>query len=183
MSNTICLGDAHQFEAVYRLYYAALCFFAAKYVSREEAQDIVENVFLRFWKQKKSFADTAHLQSSLYQSIKNACLDLLKIKARTARRYETLLQEQHFIEQDYSLHLIRTEVIAEIYRAIHKLPSQCSKIVYMGLIDGLNNQEIAKTLHLSVQTVKNQKSKALKILKQQFRGDIVAMITLIQLFL
>lgn len=174
----IHLGDHVVFEKVYRAYYTALCFFAAKYVGHDECEDIIEGVFIRLWKQQKEFASTTHLQASLYLSVKNACLDFIKVKARKDKRHEIAAQRLGQIEQDYLNHMIRTEVIAEIYRAINNLPSQCGKVVYMSLIEGLDNQEIAAVLDISVQTVKNRKSRALKALKQQFTDNIPALIML-----
>jgi len=181
MASSINLGDKTIFEEVYRLYYPPLCFFAAKYVGRDEGEDIVESVFLRLWKQKKEFSSTSHTQAFLYQSVKNSCLDFIKIQGRKDRRYEIIAERLTSIENDYLHDMIRAEVVAEVYRAINNLPLQCSKIVYMGYVEGLNNEEIAKELSLSVQTVKNHKVRALKILKKQFTGNNIAFVIISQI--
>ncbi|MNR35643.1 RNA polymerase sigma factor [compost metagenome] len=63
--------------------------------------------------------------------------------------------------------MIRTEVWAEIYREINKLPVQCSKVISLSFVEGLKNDEIAQELDISIQTVKNQKSMGVKLLKQK----------------
>lgn len=181
MTGSINLGDTAIFDQIYRSYYPALRFFATRYVGNEESEDIVENLFLRLWKQKKVFDDTVHVQSFLYLSVKNACLDYIKVQARKERKNELLLQQIQSLENDYLHSMIRSEVIAEIYRAINNLPSQCGKVVYMDFVEGLNNEEIARELALSVQTVKNHKVRALKMLKQQFPGNAIAISIVTQL--
>lgn len=166
------LGDTAVFERIYRTYYAALRFFATKYVGDEESEDIVESLFLRLWKQKKVLTTEMHLKAFLYQAIRNACLDFIKIQGRIQKRHGLWLGQCEGIEQDYLHDLIHTEVLAELYRAIHNLPSQCKHVIQLGFVEGLSNEEIAQTLGLSVQTVKNHKVRALKILKQQFAGSV-----------
>lgn len=181
MASSINLGDTTVFEEMYRTYYPSLCFFAAKYVGKDEGEDTVESLFFRLWKQKKEFASTSHMQAFLYQSVKNACLDFIKVQGRKDRRYELIAQQLSVIEKDYLHNIIRAEVVAEVYRAINNLPSQCGKIVYMDFVEGLTNEEIAKDLSLSVQTVKNHKVRAMKILKKQFTGNGIALVIISQI--
>lgn len=182
MASSIKLGNAVVFGEIYRIYYPALCFFASKYVGNEEGEDIVENIFFNLWKQQKEFSDTNHVQAYLYQSVKNSCLDFIKMTERKGRREGLVASQALSIEQDFLHDIIRSEVIAEIFRALNKLPSQCSKVVYMDFVEGKSNNEIATELSLSVQTVKNHKVRALKLLKQQFNGSILALTIVAQLF-
>ncbi|MEH6307498.1 RNA polymerase sigma-70 factor [Olivibacter sp. CPCC 100613] len=182
MVNAINLGDNAVFERIYRMYYPALRFFASKYVGDDESEDIVESLFLRVWKQKKLLASEAHLKAFLYQATRNACLDFIKVQGRLNKRHHVWLNQLEKTEQDYLHHLVHTEVLAELHRAISKLPSQCRYVMQLGFVDGLTNEEIAQTLSLSVQTVKNHKVRALKILKQQFAGSISELL-LIYIFL
>lgn len=182
MDSVINLGDCAVFEGIYRAYYPALCFFASKYVGDDESEDIVENLFLRIWKQKKIMLNNAHLKSFLYQSTKNACFDFIKIQGRKDKRYASLQVQIDAVDQDYLHNFIHTEVIAEIHRAINQLPTQCRKVIHLEFVDGLSNEEVAKELSLSIQTVKNHKVRALKILKQRFSGNM-SLIAIIHFFL
>lgn len=182
MVNALNLGDNAVFERIYRAYYPALRFFAAKYVGDEESEDIIESLFLRLWRQKHVLINEMHLKAFLYQATRNACLDFIKVQGRRNKRHMVWLHESEEMEQDYLHDLIHTEVIAELYRAINALPSQCRNVVQLGFVDGLSNEEIAQALELSVQTVKNHKVRALKILKQQFAGSVSGLF-LIDIFL
>jgi RNA polymerase sigma-70 factor (ECF subfamily) len=61
--------------------------------------------------------------------------------------------------------MIRAEVLREINREIENLPEQCRKIFKMSFFDGKKNQEIASMLEISVHTVKNQKARAIQLLR------------------
>jgi len=182
MNSAINLGDCAVFEEVYRAYYPALCFFAAKYVGDDESEDVVENLFFRIWKQKKKLLNSGHLKAFLYQATKNACLDFIKMQGRKDKRYASISMQTDAVNHDYLHNLVHTEVIAEIHRAINQLPTQCRKVISLEFIEGLSNEEVAKELSLSVQTVKNHKVRALKILKQQF-SDNIPIVAVIHFFL
>ncbi|WEK18416.1 MAG: RNA polymerase sigma-70 factor [Candidatus Pedobacter colombiensis] len=162
----INMGKEDAFEEMYRSYFAPLCFFAQKYIDQEDAEDVINNLFLKLWRQKELFESIQHAQSSLYVATRNSCLDFLKIAKRAEDRHtfiaNGLSSDKNFIEE-----MIRTEVWAEIYREINKLPVQCSKVISLSFLEGLKNDEIAKALDISIQTVKNQKSMGVKLLKQK----------------
>jgi RNA polymerase sigma-70 factor (ECF subfamily) len=71
-------------------------------------------------------------------------------------------KEDHILSE-----LTRIEVVREVHAAIEALPPQCRKIVRMSFVEGMKNQEIAEQLKLSVQTVKNQKVRAIYLLKMK----------------
>ncbi|MDM8176688.1 MULTISPECIES: RNA polymerase sigma-70 factor [Olivibacter] len=176
------LGDNAVFERTYKTYYAALRFFATKYVGDDESEDIIESLFLRLWKQKKVLTNETHLKAFLYQATRNACLDFIKTQGRIHKRHSVWLDQCEEVEQDYLHDLIHTEVLAELYRAIQHLPSQCKHVMQLGFVEGLTNEEIAQSLDLSVQTVKNHKVRALRMLKKQFAGSVSGLL-FIHLFL
>jgi RNA polymerase sigma-70 factor (ECF subfamily) len=75
--------------------------------------------------------------------------------------------------------MIRMEVFNELYREINQLPEQCGKIVRMGYIEGMKNEEIARELGLSIQTVKNQKTRGVMLLKRRLPPEIFIFLLLV----
>jgi RNA polymerase sigma-70 factor (ECF subfamily) len=61
--------------------------------------------------------------------------------------------------------IIRTEVMTEIYRQIEKLPTQSKKVLKMSIFENMRNHEIAAALDVSIHTVKNQKVRAMQLLR------------------
>ncbi|MNW01780.1 RNA polymerase sigma factor [compost metagenome] len=56
--------------------------------------------------------------------------------------------------------------MAELYDALKKLPPKAREIVELTYLEGYSNQEVADLLHISLQTVKNQKLRALSLLRK-----------------
>ncbi len=175
----IDLSDAAVFDVVYKSYYHPLCFYAAKFVQPEDAEDIIENVFLKLWNRKQTFNTTVHMQASLYHSVKNACLDHMKVSRNSAQRHLTVVKSENGTPPDHLHRIIQAEVLAEIYRAVNDLPAQCSKVITLGYIEGLNNAEIASTLGLSEQTVKNYKGRGLVLLRERLSGSAFTLLLLL----
>lgn len=173
------LNDEVVFDRTYKSYYHPLCFYAAKFVSADDAEDIVENLFLRLWNKKQVFESTAHMQAFLYVAVKNACFDWIKVNKNAGQRHDRAAADSSPINEDHLDTLIKAEVLAEIYRAVNNLPAQCSKVIRMGYLEGLSNTEIAEQLGLSEQTVKNHKSRGLTILRENLSDGAFTLLLLL----
>lgn len=172
------MGDTHTFDGVFRVYFPALCHFAEHFVAPDEAKDLIEDLFVKLWEKRQVFENTQHAQAFLYRCARNACLNYLKQGQRLSQKQDILIADAELVEEDYLSQMIRSEVWAEIYRAIENLPSQCSKVITMSYIHGNNNEEIAEALNLSVQTVKNHKVRGLHILKDAIPGNLLMLLIL-----
>ena len=166
-------GDEGVFAQVFKQYYTALCYFAGKFVfDKQEAEDVVEEVFEKLWKGGVELSGGIHLRSYLYMATKRGCIDHLRKRAHAGERQLNYAERMGESEPEYIHEMIRAEVLREIYLAIQALPEQCSKIVSMSYIEGLKNEEIADTLGLSLQTVKNQKSKGISLLRGKLSSEL-----------
>lgn len=161
------------FKQLYLEFYAALCYFAYKIVGdQEEAKDIVEDVFLKVLHRKSALAETDNIRAYLYTAVKNSCLNHLKVTTRVKERqwhYNSNLPSE---DHGYINELIQAEVLRDVMKAIEKLPGHAGEIIKMSYFESLKNDEIAQLLGLSVQTVKNLKSKGLDGLRLVLRPDV-----------
>lgn len=162
-------GDEQAFSKVFLALYPRLCQFAEKFVRDTcDAEDIVEDVFLKLWNRAVVFKDEEHLKASLYRSIQNACLNFLKINKRAFDRNSVFTKEQgEYEEATYLSEITRNEIIAELYAAISELPSQARKVIIKTYIEGQSNQEVADELGISINTVKNHKQNGLVLLRSK----------------
>ncbi|MFX1705510.1 RNA polymerase sigma-70 factor [Chitinophaga sp. CC14] len=176
----LAVADEAAFSVVFREYYAVLCAFAQKII-RESAdpEDLVNEVFLKLWNRRQVFEDIRHLKDFLYKSTRNACFDTIKGSIHSRERQAVFLGTQAEWETAADLEMIRLEVFNELHHEINQLPEQCGKIIRMGYIDGLKNDEIARELGLSVQTVKNQKSRGVMLLKRRLPPEAFVLLLLI----
>lgn len=167
--NPIQLNERNVFESIYHSFYHPLCFYATKYVG-SEAEDIIENLFVKLWDKKQVFDNHTHLRAYLYRATRNSCLNHLKANKRHHISVEEIPENIAVDEKDHLNVIIQAEIMAEIYRAVHQLPLQCSKVIAMSFLESLSNTEIANDLNLSEQTVKNLKVQGLKVLKDKLSG-------------
>lgn len=175
--NMVSMKDETVFENVYHAYFAPLCYFSQQILgSREEAEDLVENVFIKLWETNKLFKATDNKAVFLYSCVKNAAIDLLRKNRTKDKAFEKVASLSSEITPDFLSQVITTEVWAEVYRAIENLPSQCRKVITMSYLDGKSNQEIAEELELTDKTVRNTKVRALQTLKRNLPDHIWAIL-------
>jgi RNA polymerase sigma-70 factor (family 1) len=170
-------GNPKSFNTIFNTFYSALCFFAERMIlNKEEAEDIVGESFVKLWRLHENFETMQNIKAFLYITTKNACLNYLKQSERTAKRQQDMLYMLSNNEDHILSELTRSEVVRELHAAIESLPPQCRKIVRMSFVEGKKNQEIAEQLNLSIQTVKNQKVRAIYLLKVKLLNTNVLML-------
>ena len=173
-------GNSKALNAIFKLYYAALCYFADRIVvNKEEAEDIVAESFLKLWKLHENFDSLYGVRAFLYVTTRNACLNFLKQADRVTRQQ---IDVSHISDPDEDrafADITRAEVLREVYAAIETLPEQCKKIVRLSFIEGLKNHEIAEQLKISIHTVKNQKVRGIYLLKMKLLGSNMIMFLLL----
>ena len=149
-------------ENLFRYHYRPLCIFALHYLKDIDAsEDVVQEAFALLWEKLSAGEKVVNQKGYLYSIVKNRSLDILRKGGLTGEA----------ISLDGSVDDIEeptvedAEVEARLWTAIDTLPEKCREIFLMSKRDGLRQEEIAQELGVSLQTVKNQVSKALKILK------------------
>ena len=150
-------------EDLFRLNYRPLCLYAMHYVSTADlAEDVVQESFAALWEKIENGADVVNRRAYLYMSVRNRCLDNLRrkgIPTESLKPYDTY----GIIDDDDAAD--RSFIEAKLWTAIDSLPEKCREVFLMSKRDGLKYEEIAEELGLSVNTVRNQISKALNVLK------------------
>jgi RNA polymerase sigma-70 factor (ECF subfamily) len=174
-------GKEYAFEFFFNYYYPGLCVYAQKMISlqEEEARDIVQDVFVKFWNNRKELDIQISIRSYLFAAVKNKCLDLLRKKNRPVK------SQKISIENDSSDESFETYVFAELEtlfnNSLNKLPERCREIFELSRLHGLKNREIAEKLNLSEKTVENQITKALHILRVELK-DYLPLLALFEFF-
>lgn len=148
-----------EFEYQFRKLYLQLGMYALRIVGdADDAEDIVEEAFMKSWQTISSGIVIENFNSYIYRSVRNECVSFLRRKTD--------------FEDIDSVPEISDEVIdtsvrdAKIWKAIDSLPEKCREVFLMSKRDGFSNQEIADELGMSIKTVKNQMTKALSRLRE-----------------
>jgi len=162
------------FSEIYLMYYPKLTLFAKEYViATEDAENIVQDIFLLLWENRKILPAIHNLNAYLFTLIKNRCIDFLRGRISEHNRkemmqnlFETELKLKLDSLEFFDTHLLTDEKIEEIISgAIDSLPKKCREIFVLCRMEGLKYKEIASQLDISVNTVENQMSIALRKLK------------------
>ena len=152
------------FNDLFRYNYRPLCLYALHYIQDVDlAEDIVQESYTALWEKLQDGAQVLNRKSFLDMMVRNRCLDHIRkktIPTESLKPYDTY----GIIEDDDAQERSQTE--ARIWTAIDNLPEKCREVFIMSKRDGLKYEEIAEELGLSVNTVRNQISKALKVLKE-----------------
>jgi RNA polymerase sigma-70 factor (ECF subfamily) len=175
-------GDQTAFELLFHFYYPGLVMYSTQFTTdRTEAEEIVQDFFVRFWQRHQLVSLTDSLKSYLFLSVKNGSLNYLKHKKVEEKyiRQMTELSNQHLV-YDPDLYL-SSELQEKVKNAIDLLPERCREIFIMSRIRGLKNDEIADDLHISKRTVETQISKALKVLRVELK-DYVGLVILLGIY-
>tara|TARA_R110002049_G_scaffold294274_1_gene480827 strand:+ start:9830 stop:10411 length:582 start_codon:yes stop_codon:yes gene_type:complete len=164
-------GDVEAYEALFRLYYDKLLHISKGYLgTMEEAEEIVQNVFLKVWEQKDSLGKINNINNYLYTMTKNACLDQIKhrkVKNIYSQNYyeENIEAQCRFVKDEAASLLLENELNKRIGSSIELLPEKCKNVFIKSRVEGMSNREIAEILNLSKRTVDNHISNALKHMK------------------
>lgn len=178
-------GDEPAFAELYSTLYGPLFYFIQRILNNtQETEDIVADAFIKLWNRRDSFESMEAIRCFLYVAAKNASFTVLKQRKENSRRHEKfgylLSLEMHGpCQQDE----IKTEVLNRILAEAQNLPQQCRTIFQLSYMEGRRNPEIATQLGITLQTVKNQKVKAIKSLKLMLAGKEWQMILLLVLSL
>lgn len=158
--------DAEAFDELYASYYRPLCFFAENLVGNvDTAQDLATESFIKLLDFSGSFDSKKSLKSFLYTVTRNACYDHLRAIQRHKGSHEEIRYLNNGQYDDAERQLIRAEILQAIYEAIEKLPGKYKGPIKLALLEGKKNEEIAESLSMAPQTVRNRKSEGFKLLR------------------
>ncbi|WP_316818477.1 RNA polymerase sigma-70 factor [Pedobacter nyackensis] len=133
---------------------------------REDARDIVSEVFYALWAKREQSLPEHNLIGYLFVAVRYKIADFL---SRKQVRHHYIQSLQAFIDEPQQVntdHLIREKQLKEIIEEeISALPPRMQEIFRMSRFEQMSHKEIADKLSLSEQTVKDQVKKALRILR------------------
>ena len=164
-------GDIREFERLFEKYFGPLCVQANKVVKDMDAsEDIVQEFFYNFWKNRETFTIKLNLNAYLYQSIQNNSLHYLQhltIKQQYAQHVELQFKDGMVAEMQQNLEM--GELNRIIDSTLKQMPKRCSAIFCMNRFEGKKYREIAETLSISIKTVEADMGKALQFFRKSMK--------------
>lgn len=159
------MDDDHALTLLYHHFYQRLLVFTLTLVKlKEDAEEVVEDVLVKFWTNRQQIQQIENLALYLYKATRNQALNYIEKAGR--RLKNELLEESHYeiqvptsgpspLEQ-----LVLAEMAQTVRLAVDNLPERCRLIFKMVREDGLKYKEVAEALNISVNTIDNQMATA-----------------------
>ena len=167
-----------RFEDIYLSYFSKMKHFAKEYVILDEdAENIVQDVFVELWENQKMLNMHMNLIAYLFTTIKNKCLNHLRHKL-VVQETASKLQEEYTISLRMNLDSLEAfdnnlfsdqDIEKIISRALDTLSEKCRTIFIMSKIEGKKQKEIAQELNISINTIETQMGIAYKKLRIELK--------------
>lgn len=165
------------FEMIYNRYSKGMFLFAMNIFKKKDiCEDIVQSVFIDFWSNRKH-KEIKNLKPYLFQSVKFQVFKQMRNQKMSNEDLTRLNIVDGAMNSAQKLEFDELEDLIE--DLVGKLPPRCQQIFILSRFHDKSNKEIAEELGVSIQAVKNQISKALKLLKDDLHSEAAIVIFLL----
>lgn len=170
-------GNEEAFSAAFRAHVTSLVRYARGFVGSDAlAQDIVMDVFLRVWRDRRALPSDLRLGAYLNTAVRNAALNALahgRVEATvrergTAEGWSPAMSIPRLVPDE---EVERAEAKEALRRAYTALPARLRQVIELRWFHGLSYQEIARELHVSVKSVDNYLAKGMRLLRESLKNE------------
>lgn len=169
--NLLTLDEAQAIKAIYQRYWDVLLNYAFGFTWDEAAaKDIVQDVFVRMVVKDHLKGIQSNLRSYLYLSVKRDCIRFLRTKFSSVTLNESFHQFLSSTHNEHAAHPIQLKELEISYeKELTNLSPRLRQVFELSRIEGLSSKEISLQLGVSDQTVRNQLSQVIRILKRKLQ--------------
>lgn len=164
LQRRIAADDQSAYRKLFIMYYDRLYHFVMAFArNRELSEEIVSDVFINIWRRRANIEEIINLKLYLFIAAKNITFNyLLKLNREKFTDLDSVLVEPESPFSDPGEAMITREMNQRLKNAINELPPRCKLIFRLVKEDGLSYKEAASLLNLSVSTIDNQLTIAIK---------------------
>lgn len=175
--------DESALQMLYNHYYKAMVNYAFQLTQdQEESKDIVQDVFFNLWEKSKNmcFENISQLKVYLYNSVRFQCISYLRHQQVVNNHQKQIIEhtKEMSLDADKEEKLYKEEVYRQLFLEIENLPVR-QREIFMEIMKGKKNHEIAAALKISVNTVKSHRLKGMQTLKKKLDNDTYMLLVLI----
>ena len=178
----VAQGDENAFAQLFKTHYNQVGEFIMRITESESlTQEIVQDAFLKIWTNRASLAEINCFKAYLQVVARNHAFNCLKQIAReNSRKKEWVNAVLRLASNEEEKDVIDTGNLID--EAVLLLPPQQKKVYLLSRREGLKQEEIAKELGISLETVKKHMVLALRFLKGHLRAHISIFLFFISAF-
>lgn len=175
-------GDQEAFKGIYDRFHRKVYTFSLRYLKSEvEAEEVVQEVFLKLWQLGPECDRIENLNGFLRALTRNRSLDILRRRAVRARANIMLASGSRSTHNDTEQQVLLNDAKRILEEAINLLPEQQKLVYRLCGQQGLKNDEVANRLNLSPLTVRTHMKLALRFLRAHLAKHTVVAFVLIVL--
>lgn len=168
ISQLIRDGNSDAFSLVFNTYYKDLVLFAMKFVGNSDiAEDIVQDIFAKIWETHNGFYIETSIKSYLLSSVKNRCFDKIRHNKIIDKHHNYVKIYESFESSDVEHYILYSDFHKEYSNVVDSLPDNIKQTFLLSREKGLKNQEVANLLGVSLRTVEDRISSALRIIRKK----------------
>lgn len=167
LQKQVSQGDETAFKTLFDRYHTRLHQYLFNIIkSKEVAEELVMDVFLKIWLARDMLTEIENLDSFLFRVVYNKSIDFFRAAANNQQFTELLSERIQIPSQSYAdAPLLMQEYETKLREAIDLLPPQRKKIFYLSREEGLSHAQIAEELGISKNTVANTIVEAKQFIK------------------
>jgi RNA polymerase sigma-70 factor (ECF subfamily) len=171
------------FDLIYKKYSKKLYKFGYSLLkSHEETENLVQDVFLNLWENRHKVEKDSSIKSYIFAITYNSAISILRKKAMESKFVEYLKSLQIIYEKPVNMELEYTELTNKINEIVYALPQRQKEVYLLHKVEALKYSEIAVLLDISVNTIENHMSRALKTIRKKLGNYSLIAILFLHLF-
>ena len=157
-------NDYISYNKLFDRYYGRLCQYVySLLMDRNDAEDVVQELFLNLWKNRGRIEIKENVSGYLYRMAKHLALNFIRSKVQTG----SLSENQDLLLLSYEDNQLESEEFRiALYDCIDHLPDRSREVLLLHRVKGLKQKEISEKLSISVKTIKNLIWMSLQKLKE-----------------
>ena len=177
-------GNMMAFDALYRNYSRRLYEFSISILkSSEEAENIVQEVFLNLWLNRKKVEKGSSVKYYIFTIAYNSSISIIRKRIKETKFIEYLRTLQDINQESADLQIEYNELEEKLTLIIDALPERQKEIYLLHRIEGLKYSQIAERLNISINTIENHMSRALKTIRKKLGNYSLPVILFAFLFI
>lgn len=161
------VDDIKAFDTLFGEYGKRLYHFAYGYLkSKEEAEEVVQEVFYRIWRNRKSLKSELSFKSYLFKIAYHYILELFEKTSDRISRLHEIAESSVSFEQKLDEKLDYGVLLERVEHLINRLPNRQKEIIQKRKMEGIPVKQIAREMDISPKTVENHLTQAMKNIKK-----------------
>jgi RNA polymerase sigma-70 factor (family 1) len=171
------------FNTIYAQYSKPLyVYLLHKLKDPEVCNDVLQDIFVSFWEKREQLHIEISIKAYLYQAARYKIIDLYRLDVKYQKYLADLAEFMTIDESVITDRIDNRKKLQDIELAVNKLPEKMREIFILSRYEHQTTRDIASKTNLSPQTVKNQLSKALRILRVNYMSvDVVLLVLFLSL--